>query len=74
MLIVEKVKEKFLEIKDPSIKVNLIDGIRISFPDGWALARSSNTQPVIVVRFESTSAAGLERIQDSVMSVVNKYL
>ena len=74
VLIVEKVKEKFLEIKDSNIKVNLIDGIRISFPDGWALARSSNTQPVIVVRFESTSAAGLARIQDSVMSVVNKYL
>ena len=74
VLIVEKVKENFLEIKDPSIKVNLIDGIRISFSDGWALARSSNTQPVIVVRFESTTAEGLKRIQDSVMSVVNKYL
>ncbi len=74
VLIVEKVKEKFLESKDSEIKVNLIDGIRISFPDGWALARSSNTQPVIVVRFESTTAAGLARIQDSVMSVVNKYL
>ncbi|OFZ28504.1 MAG: phosphomannomutase [Bdellovibrionales bacterium RIFCSPHIGHO2_01_FULL_40_29] len=74
VLIVEKVKEKFLNLKDPNIKVNLIDGIRISFPDGWALARSSNTQPVIVVRFESTSADGLARIQDSVMSVVNQYL
>ncbi len=74
VLIVEKVKEKFSQIKDPGIKVNLIDGIRISFPDGWALARSSNTQPVIVVRFESISAEGLKRIKESVMSVVNKYL
>ncbi len=74
VLIVEKVKEKFNALNDPKIRVNLIDGIRISFPDGWALARSSNTQPVIVVRFESTSAEGLARIQDSIMSVVNKYL
>lgn len=74
VLIVEKVKEKFNAMNDPKIRVNLIDGIRISFPDGWALARSSNTQPVIVVRFESTSADGLARIQDSVMSIVNKYL
>ncbi len=74
VLIVEKVKEKFQSLKDPGIKVNLIDGIRISYPDGWALARSSNTQPVIVVRFESNTADGLKRIQDSVMSVVNKYL
>lgn len=74
VLIVEKVKEKFSNNTDPNIRVNLIDGIRISFPDGWALARSSNTQPVLVVRFESTSEAGLKRIEESVMSVVKKYL
>ncbi|MBC7742762.1 MAG: phosphomannomutase/phosphoglucomutase [Bdellovibrionaceae bacterium] len=74
VLIVEKVKEKFLKSDDKNIKVNLIDGIRISFADGWALARSSNTQPVLVVRFESTTAQGLKRIQDSVMDVVNQYL
>ena len=74
VLIVEKVKELFSKSTDKNIKVNLIDGIRISFADGWALARSSNTQPVLVVRFESTTASGLKRIQDSVMNVVNQYL
>lgn len=74
ILIVEKVKEKFSKTNDSNIKVNLIDGIRISFPDGWALARSSNTQPVLVVRFESNTQAGLERIQNSVMSIVNENL
>ena len=72
VLIVEKVKEKFSSGKEG--KVNLIDGIRISFEDGWALARASNTQPVLVVRFESTTSAGLKRIESSVMDVVNKYL
>ena len=74
VLIVEKVKEQFSGSKEKGIKVNLIDGIRISFEDGWALARASNTQPVLVVRFESNTAAGLKRIQDKVMSVVNQYL
>jgi phosphomannomutase/phosphoglucomutase len=72
VLIVEKVKEKFASGKEG--KVNLIDGIRISFEDGWALARASNTQPVLVVRFESLTEAGLKRIEKSVMDVVNKYL
>lgn len=74
VLIVEKVKEKFMKNPVAGVEVNLLDGIRISFPDGWALARASNTQPVLVVRFESNSEAGLKRIEDSVMSVVNQYL
>lgn len=74
VLIVEKVKEKFTSVLDKNITVNLIDGIRISFEDGWALARASNTQPVLVVRFESNTQAGLKRIQDAVMGVVNQHL
>jgi phosphomannomutase / phosphoglucomutase len=34
--------------------VNTIDGVRISFPKGWGLLRASNTQPVLVMRFEAT--------------------
>lgn len=73
VLIVDKIKEAF---PSPSsdYKVDFTDGIRISFPDGWALARSSNTQPVLVLRFESWTAEGLKRIQGQVESVVNKYL
>jgi phosphomannomutase/phosphomannomutase/phosphoglucomutase len=56
------------------IKVNLLDGIRLSFPDGWALARSSNTQPVLVLRFESWSPEGLARIENQVRSIVNPML
>jgi phosphomannomutase/phosphoglucomutase len=46
--------------------VNDIDGARIDFEDGWALIRASNTQPVIVVRFESETSEGLRRIRDEV--------
>ncbi|HEX5574762.1 MAG TPA: hypothetical protein VFX42_02710, partial [Gemmatimonadales bacterium] len=34
--------------------VNTIDGVRITFPQGWGLLRASNTQPVLVMRFEAT--------------------
>jgi phosphomannomutase len=55
-------------------RVNLIDGIRISYPDGWALARASNTQPVLVLRFESETQAGLDRIRNEFESIVNPLL
>ncbi len=35
--------------------VNDIDGARVTFPDGWALLRASNTQPVLVLRTEATT-------------------
>ncbi len=43
-----------------------VDGARILFGDGWALLRSSNTQPVIVARFEARSEARLQEIRDEV--------
>jgi phosphomannomutase/phosphoglucomutase len=44
-------------------KLNDIDGIRVDFNDGWGLIRASNTQPVIVLRFESETEDGLRNIQ-----------
>lgn len=71
--IVAKLKDSFSR---PSIDyaVNLIDGIRVSFADGWALARASNTQPVLVLRFEATSESGLARIRKSFESIVTPML
>ena len=36
-----------------------LDGVRITFPEGWGLLRASNTQPVLVMRFEATRAEAL---------------
>jgi phosphomannomutase/phosphoglucomutase len=47
--------------------VNTIDGVRMSFPEGWGLVRASNTQPVIVLRFEAQSRQLLEAYQAEVM-------
>lgn len=72
ILIVEKMKEAFAQPGD--YQVNLTDGIRVSFPDGWALCRSSNTQPVLVLRYESNTEAGLNRIRGLFEKIVHQYL
>jgi phosphomannomutase / phosphoglucomutase len=46
--------------------VNTIDGVRMTFPQGWGLIRSSNTQPILVLRFEATDPASLDRYQQEV--------
>ncbi|HKK27817.1 MAG TPA: phosphomannomutase/phosphoglucomutase [Gemmatimonadota bacterium] len=47
-----------------------LDGARIDFGDGWALVRASNTQPVVVVRFEAESRDALKAIRDEVAEVL----
>jgi phosphomannomutase/phosphomannomutase/phosphoglucomutase len=73
LLIVEKLKEKFSQ-PSSDYSVNLLDGIRISFKNGWALARASNTQPVLVLRYEADSEENLKSIQNQIESVTKKYL
>lgn len=50
-----------------------IDGVRISFPYGWALIRSSNTQPVIVFRFEADNEQNLDKISNEILSKGKEY-
>ncbi len=54
------------------IKVNDIDGVRVSTKDGWWLLRASNTQNVLVTRAEATSAHGLERLKSMLQKEVKK--
>ncbi len=74
VIIVQKLIEKFKENKDPNISVNMLDGIRVSYKDGWALARASNTQPVLVLRFEAQSEARLIEIQNEFDLIVKKFI
>lgn len=55
-------------------KVNPIDGARIEYPDGWGLVRASNTQAVLVLRFEATSEKRLKEIQNEIESTVHKVI
>jgi phosphomannomutase/phosphoglucomutase len=47
--------------------VNDIDGVRMNFANGWGLVRASNTQPILVLRFEATDQASLDTYQAEVM-------
>jgi phosphomannomutase / phosphoglucomutase len=51
-------------------KVVDVDGARIIFPEGWGLVRASNTQPVLVMRFEATTAELLGQYRAEVEQVV----
>ena len=44
-------------------EVITVDGVRVLFGDGWGLIRASNTQPVLVMRFEARTEEQLQRIQ-----------
>jgi phosphomannomutase/phosphoglucomutase len=59
----EEIKKRFAG----KYRVIDIDGARVEFGDGWGLVRASNTQPVIVVRFEAKSAERLEEIRAMMM-------
>ncbi|MBN2016723.1 MAG: phosphomannomutase/phosphoglucomutase [Candidatus Cloacimonetes bacterium] len=69
--IVEDVKHYF---EKKRCDINDIDGMRITFEDGWALVRASNTQPVLVLRFESTSEERLAEIKDMIMRKVKEFI
>jgi phosphomannomutase/phosphoglucomutase len=47
--------------------------VRIRFGDGWGLVRASNTQPVLVVRFEAKTAERMEEIQTLVMNKIGEF-
>jgi len=51
-----------------------VDGVRVVFPDGWGLVRASNTQPILVLRFEATTEARLAEIRKLVEDQVARLL
>ncbi|RJG11192.1 phosphomannomutase/phosphoglucomutase [Massilia cavernae] len=53
-----------------SDSINTIDGLRVEYPDGFGLARSSNTTPVVVMRFEAETPEALARIQGDFRRVI----
>jgi len=69
--LVEEVKESLSEIAN---SVMTIDGVRASFDGGWGLVRASNTQPVLVLRFEGMDGESLSRIRKIVEECVQDHL
>ena len=50
-----------------------VDGVRIKFTDGWGLVRASNTQPVIVCRFEAKTMERMEEIQNEILDKLIEF-
>ena len=53
-------------------RLNTIDGLRVDWPDGFGLMRSSNTTPVLVLRFEGHTEAALQRIQAAMLALLHQ--
>jgi phosphomannomutase/phosphoglucomutase len=68
--VVKRAKEESLGEKE---KVT-IDGVRWIFEDGWGLLRASNTQPVLVLRFEAQTEARMHEIRSEVESHLKKWM
>jgi phosphomannomutase/phosphoglucomutase len=49
-----------------------LDGVRVNFPEGWGLLRASNTQPVLVMRFEASSEELLGQYREEVVGWLRK--
>jgi len=65
--VVEQAKRRFWEMK---LEIIEVDGARIVFQDGWGLVRASNTQPVLVLRYEAGTPERLNEIRALVEGVI----
>lgn len=69
-MIVDKVKEYVIY---NNYKYEDLDGVRVEFPDGWALVRASNTGPNLTVRYEAKTLDRLEEIKHEFNSLIDIY-
>ena len=68
--VVDQVKE---ELRKECVIID-VDGVRAKFKGGWGLVRASNTQPVLVLRFEASTEERLREIRRFVEEKVKKFL
>lgn len=68
--VVERIAEEFAKTNE----VITIDGARIVFENGWGLVRASNTQAILVLRFEADSEENLMKIRRTVEAKVRQFL
>ena len=76
-LIIKKIEEKLNQIQRgfPIIKDILkIDGLRINFEYGWALIRASNTNALIMTKYEATSYATAMSYKKAVENIINEVI
>lgn len=67
--VVDQLKEYFKK----KYKTIDIDGVRILFENGWGLIRASNTQPILVLRFEAKTEQALQEIKNEIKKKLEEY-
>jgi phosphomannomutase / phosphoglucomutase len=68
--VVDKIKSHFRQTRE----VIDVDGARILFPTGWGLVRASNTQDVLVMRFEADTQEALDSIRNEIEEQVRRAM
>ena len=69
-----EITNKLIDYFKKQYECDCTDGVKVKFKHGWGLVRASNTQPVLVCRYESNSTEGLKNIESTIMDKVNSYL
>lgn len=69
--IVEKVKEYALT---KGYSMITLDGVRVTFEDGWVLVRASNTGPNLTLRFEAKTESRLQELQEEFLKIVESFI
>jgi phosphomannomutase/phosphoglucomutase len=69
-VVVRQIAEEFSKTNE----VITIDGARILFAGGWGLVRASNTQAILVLRFEADSEENLRMIRELIESRVDYFI
>jgi phosphomannomutase/phosphoglucomutase len=70
---------KFRVVQDLAVEfartheVLTLDGARVRFEDGWGLVRASNTQPVLVLRFEGRTRAALRAVETAFRTALARH-
>ena len=67
-----QVVEKVADLIRQHHRIVDVDGVRVPFEKGWGLVRASNTQPVLVMRFEAASKDLLKKYRQEIEAVVQQ--
>ncbi len=67
-----QVVEKVADLIRQHHRIVDVDGVRVPFEKGWGLVRASNTQPVLVMRFEAASKDLLKKYQQEIEGIVEQ--
>ena len=67
--VINKIKEKVLVTYQ---NVDTIDGVKIIFPDSWALIRASNTSPILRLSIEAREQKRLDELKKEMMKLIER--